>query len=57
MKTWIKVSIGAGVLLLVLGIVLGTIYFAGRNVVAVQTAKAKTQDLLSVVTASGEIKP
>jgi HlyD family secretion protein len=57
MKTWIKVSIGAGILLLVLGIVFGTIYFAGRNVVAVQTAKAKTQDLISVVTASGEIKP
>jgi HlyD family secretion protein len=57
MKTWIKVSIGAGALLLVVGIVFGTIYFAGRNVVAVQTAKAKKQDLVSVVTASGEIKP
>ncbi len=57
MKTWIKVSIGAGILLLVLGIVFGTIYFAGRNVVTVQTGKAKTQDLISVVTASGEVKP
>ena len=57
MKTWIKVSIGAGILLVVLGIVFGTIYFAGRNVVTVQTGKAKTQDLTSVVTASGEIKP
>ncbi|HYL14541.1 MAG TPA: efflux RND transporter periplasmic adaptor subunit [Terriglobales bacterium] len=57
MKTWVKVVIGTAALLLVLGIVFGTIYFSGRNVVTVQTGKAQNLDLASVVTASGEIKP
>jgi HlyD family secretion protein len=57
MKTWLKVTIGAAALLLVLGIVFGTIYFSGRNVVTVQTAKAQRGDLASVVSASGEIRP
>ena len=57
MKTWLKVTIGAAALLLVLGIIFGTIYFSGRNVVTVQTAKAQHGDLTSVVSASGEIRP
>src|SRR5438270_324759 len=57
MKTWAKVLIGAAALFLVLGIVLGTIYFSGRNVVTVQTGKAQNQDLAALVTASGEIMP
>src|SRR5947209_3826895 len=57
MKTWLKVLIGIGALLLVLGIVFGSIYYSGRNVVTVQTGKAQTQNLASVVTASGEVKP
>ena len=48
---------GAAALLLVLGIVFGTIYFSGRNVVTVQTGKAQNLDLTSVVSASGEIRP
>jgi HlyD family secretion protein len=57
MKTWVKVVIGAVAFFLVLGIVFGTIYFSGRNVVTVQTGKAQNLDLAAVVTASGEIKP
>jgi len=57
MKTWQKAAIGAGALILVVGIVFLTIYFSGRNVVAVQTGKAQRQDLVSIVSASGEIKP
>src|SRR5207253_9913318 len=57
MKTWVKVVIGVAALLLVVGIISATVYFSGRNVVKVQTGKAQRQDLTSVVTASGEIKP
>jgi HlyD family secretion protein len=57
MKTWAKLLIGAAALCLVLGVIFGTIYFSGRNVVTVQTGKAQNQDLAAVVTASGEIKP
>ena len=34
-----------------------TVYRSHKNVVVVQTAKAKTMDLVSVVSASGEVKP
>jgi HlyD family secretion protein len=57
MKRWQKISLGVAAVLLVVGIVLGTIHYSGRNVVTVQTAKSQRQDLTSVVTASGEIKP
>ena len=57
MKTWAKIVIGAAALLLVTGIVFGTIYFSGRNVVTLQTGKAQNLDLAALVTASGEIKP
>src|SRR5205807_8874719 len=57
MKTWATIVIGAAALLLVTGIVVGTIYFSGRNVVTLQTVKAQNLDLAALVTASGEIKP
>jgi HlyD family secretion protein len=57
MKTWIKVVIGIGALVLVGGIIATSVYISGRNVVKVQTGKAQRQDITSVVTASGEIKP
>jgi HlyD family secretion protein len=57
MKTWQKIAIGVGGLVLVAVMVFLTIYFSGRNVVTVQTGKAQRQDLASVVSASGEIKP
>ena len=57
MKTWKKVLIGLGGLLL-LGIIVGvTVYQSRKNLVTVQTGKAQKQSLNSVVSASGEIKP
>lgn len=57
MKTWKKVLIGLGVVL-VLGIIVGvTVYQSRKNLVTVQTGKAEKQNLSSVVSASGEIKP
>src|SRR6202142_2934202 len=57
MKTWRKVSIAAGVLVLVLGIVWFSVYQTNKGVVTVQTGQATKQDLTSLVTASGEIRP
>ena len=57
MKTWKKVLIGVGAVL-VLGILVGvTVYQSHKNLVTVQTGKAQKQSLNSVVSASGEIKP
>ncbi len=57
MKTWIKVLIGVGVAVVLIGIVVGSVLKARGNVVTVQTGKATKQDLSSVVSASGEIRP
>jgi HlyD family secretion protein len=58
MKTWHKVAIGAGAVVVLGGIVLFSVNQANKGVVTVQTAKVATQDsLVSVVTASGEVKP
>src|SRR6201982_2236770 len=57
MKTWKKVLIGIGGLLLVVVVVSIVIHQANKGVVKVQTGKAQRSDLLSVVSASGEIKP
>lgn len=57
MKLWKKIAIGSGVaaaLALIVGV---TVYQSGKNVVTVQTAKVQREDLTSVVSASGEIKP
>ena len=57
MKTWKKVLIGVGAVL-VLGIIVGvTVYQSRKNLVTVQTGKAQKQNLSSIVSASGEIKP
>ena len=57
MKTWKKILIGVGALL-VLGIIVGiTVYQSRKNLVSVQTGKAVKENLSSVVSASGEIKP
>jgi HlyD family secretion protein len=57
MKTWKKVLIG-GVSLLAGLVVIGIFIHEGnKGVVTVQTGKAQRQDLLSIVSASGEIKP
>jgi HlyD family secretion protein len=58
MKTWQKVGIAVGVAAVLGGVVLYSINQANKGVVTVQTAKVAKQDsLVSVVTASGEVKP
>jgi HlyD family secretion protein len=58
MKTWHKVLIGGAVVVVIGGVVMYSINAANKGVVTVQTAKVAKQDtLVSVVTASGEIKP
>jgi HlyD family secretion protein len=58
MKTWKKVVIGVVVAGVLLGIVVFSVNQANKGVVTVQTAKVATQDdLVSLVTASGEIRP
>jgi HlyD family secretion protein len=58
MKTWHKAAIAVGGAILAGGIVLYSVKAANRDVVTVQTTKVARQDtLVSLVTASGEIKP
>jgi HlyD family secretion protein len=57
MKTWKKVLIGVGATLLLGIIVAVTVYQSRKNLVTVQTGKVQKQNLASVVSASGEIKP
>jgi len=57
MKTWKKIALGAGIVVALAGIVAFTVYQSHKNVVTVQTGKAQVEDLASVVSASGEIKP
>jgi HlyD family secretion protein len=57
MKPWKKIAIGVGVLV-VLAILVGiTVNQSGKNVATVQTGKAQREDLSTVVSASGEIRP
>src|SRR6266851_4106359 len=57
MKPWKKIAIGVGVVV-VLAIIVGiTVHQSGKNVATVQSGKAQRQDLSSVVSASGEIRP
>src|ERR1700684_13472 len=58
MKTWKKVVIGLVAAGVSIGIVVFSVNQANKGVVTVQTAKVATSDdLVSLVTASGEIKP
>jgi HlyD family secretion protein len=58
MKMWQKVAIGAAVVVVAAGIVLYSVNQANKGVTTVQTAKVAKQDtLVSLVTASGEVKP
>jgi HlyD family secretion protein len=57
MKAWKKIAIVVGVVV-VLAIIVGiTVSQSSKNVVTVQTGKILRQDLATVVSASGEIKP
>jgi HlyD family secretion protein len=57
MKTWKKIAIGAGVVVVVSAIAGFTVYQSHKNVVTVQSGKAQRIDLVAVVSASGEVKP
>ena len=57
MKPWKKIAIGAGIAVLLAIIVGFTVHQSSKNVVTVQTGKVQRQDLATVVSASGEIKP
>src|SRR6202041_378680 len=57
MKTWQKVGISLGAALVLGGISWYSIYQSNKGVVTVQTGKVVKQDLVSVVTASGEVRP
>jgi HlyD family secretion protein len=57
MKGWKKFALIAGVVVVLLAIVGFTVQQSRKGVVAVQTGKVVREDLSSVVTASGEIKP
>jgi HlyD family secretion protein len=52
-----KIAIIAGVVILLGAIVGFTVNQSQKNVVTVQTGKVYKQDISSVVTASGQIKP
>jgi HlyD family secretion protein len=57
MKTWKKVAIGVAAAGVLGGVVLWSVNYSNKDVVTVQTGPVTRQDLISVVTASGEIKP
>jgi len=57
MSTGKKIAIGAGAVVLLAAIVGFSVHQSHKNVVQVQTGKVERMDLMSVVSASGEIKP
>src|SRR5881409_938446 len=57
MRTWKKIAIGGGVVVLVAAGVSISVYESRKDIVTVQTARAQRLDLASIVSASGEIKP
>jgi len=57
MKTWQRVAIGACAGVAAIGIVWYSVYKMNAGLVTVQTGQAVRQDLTSIVTASGEIRP
>jgi len=57
MKAWKKAAIGVGVAFVLTIIVGFTVHQSSKNVATVQTGKVLRQDLATVVSGSGEIKP
>jgi HlyD family secretion protein len=57
MKNWKKLALIIGAVVVLLAIVGFTVQQSRKGVVTVQTGKVVREDLTSVVTASGEIKP
>jgi HlyD family secretion protein len=57
MKTWKKIAIGVGIVVIVLAVVGFSVQQSRKGVVPVQTGKVQKQEISSTVTASGEVKP
>ncbi|HKV47691.1 MAG TPA: efflux RND transporter periplasmic adaptor subunit [Candidatus Acidoferrales bacterium] len=57
MKTWQKAVIGVGVIVAIAVITLVSVYEANKDVVTVQTGTVVREDLRTLVTGSGEIRP
>src|SRR5215472_1415877 len=57
MNRWRKIWLGAGVAAVLAGGTWLAVWQINKGVVAVQTGSPVVQDLTSVVTASGEVKP
>jgi HlyD family secretion protein len=57
MKTWQKVTIGVAAAAVIGGMAWYSIYKSNQGVTTVQTGRVGRQDLVSIVTASGEIRP
>jgi HlyD family secretion protein len=57
MKLWHKIAMGAGLAVVIAGVVWYSVYRANKDVVTVQTGRVERQDLTSLVTASGEVRP
>lgn len=57
MSTGKKILIGSGVAIVVMAIAGFSVYQSRKGVVTIQTGKAEHQDLASIVSASGEIRP
>ena len=57
MKGWKKVAIGVGAAILLPLIVAFTVHQSSKNVVTVQTGRVEREDLATIVSGSGEIKP
>ncbi|MGH9790317.1 MAG: efflux RND transporter periplasmic adaptor subunit [Candidatus Acidiferrales bacterium] len=57
MKKWKKITLIVGALVLIAVVIVVSVNRANSGVVAVQTGEVKKQDLVSLVTASGEIRP
>lgn len=56
MKKW-KIAVGVGLLLAISGGVYASLQWSKKGIVTVQTGRVVRQDLTSLVTASGEVKP
>lgn len=54
---WKKITLIAVVAVALIGVIWYSVTASSRNAVAVQTGKVKKQDLTTIVSASGEIKP
>lgn len=57
MKKWKKIALGVGVLLVLAIVAIVSVKQANKDQVTVQTGKVEKRDLVTLVTASGEVRP